>query len=100
MKSYSCKDELIRLLKDKEVSVRVAAAEALYILSEKQLAVSALRDALKSTNPMARVQALNVLENMGDDARPALEEINQLLKEDIKDGDYDVRAAKRILDNI
>jgi HEAT repeat protein len=99
-KSYTCKDELIGLLEDEEVSVRIAAAEALYLLSEKQLAVSALGDALKSQNPMARVLALNVLENMGTDARPALEEIRQLLKEDIKDSDYDVRAAKRILENI
>jgi hypothetical protein len=97
--SSSCKNELINLLNDSEVSVRIAAAEALYLLSEKQLAASALRDALKSPNPMARVQALNVLENMGDDARPALAETKQLLKEDIKDSDYDVRAAKRILDN-
>jgi N-sulfoglucosamine sulfohydrolase len=94
------KGALAKLLKDPEVSVRIAAAEAIYEIGEKKDALSTLRAALKSDNLMARVQALNVLENMGQDARPALGDIRMLLKDNVKDGDYDVRAAHRIIEKI
>lgn len=93
-------DELSRLLRDREISVRIASAEAMYHLSGKESALPVLRDALESGNLMARVQALNVLENMGKDAGSLLPEMKKLLKEDVKDGDYDVRASKRIIENI
>jgi N-sulfoglucosamine sulfohydrolase len=92
--------DLAKLLRDPEVSVRIAAAEALYFSGEKAQPVAVLKDALKSINRMARVQALNVLENIGTDAQPIALEIKNLLKENIEDGDYDVRAAKRILEKI
>ena len=98
--AMSAKSQLLKLLQDSELTVRIAAAEALYVLSEKAKPINALRDALKSDNLMARVQALNVLENMGQDASGALKEIRDLIKENVADGDYDVRAAQRILDNI
>jgi arylsulfatase A-like enzyme len=91
------KKQLTRMLNDSEVSVRIAAAEALYVLNEKERSLETLRQALKSDNIMARVQALNVLDHMGKDATAAERDIRALLKDDIKDGDYDVRAAKRIL---
>lgn len=90
-------DQLSKLLLDPEISVRIAAAEALYQLSEKEKAIAVLEQALGSDNLMARLQALNVLENIGDGARPALDNIARLLKDDVKDGDYDVRAAKHII---
>lgn len=96
----SAKDELLKLLQDSELTVRIAAAEALYVLSEKEESINTLREALKSDNLMARVQALNVLENMGTHAKGALKEIRDLIRQNVKDGDYDVRAAQRILDNI
>lgn len=92
------KQRLTLLAADREISVRNAAAEALYILGDENAAVGVLKNSLKSDNVMARVQALNVLESMGEDARPALAEIRSLLKRDVKDGDYDVRAASRILE--
>ena len=94
------KPSLQRLLQDPEISVRIAAAEALYGLNEKEAPLKVLISALTHDNIMARVQALNVLENMGEDARPALEALKQLLKENIKDGDYDVRAAQRIIEKM
>jgi N-sulfoglucosamine sulfohydrolase len=94
------REYLEKLLRDPEVSVRIAAAEALYLSGEKTGPVAVLKDALKSKNRMARVQALNVLENIGTDAQPVASEIKTLLKENIKDGDYDVRAAKRILEKM
>jgi HEAT repeat protein len=98
--AVSAKADLEKLLQDTEISVRIAAAEALYHLSEKEKALSTLRDALKSSNVMARVQALNVLETTGKDAQTVLGDIQKLLKDNIQDGDYDVRAAKRILDKM
>lgn len=94
------KDDLSALLNDPEVSVRIAAAEALYSLGKKGRSIATLKDALASDNLMARVQALNVLENIGDDAGAALDEVKRLVKENVGDGDYDVRAANRILENL
>jgi len=62
--------------------------------------LAVLLEALKSNNLMARVQALNVLENMNDDAKPLTDAIKQLLKNNAQDGDYDVRAAKRLLEKM
>ena len=55
-------------------------------------------EALKSDNKMARVQALNVLDLMGDDAKPALEEVKKLVKAKPSGLDYDSRAASHIVD--
>jgi hypothetical protein len=93
----SVKAELAKLTLDPEISVRIASAEALYQLSETGNALRVLKEALKSDHLMARVQALNVLENFGTDASPLLSDIQQLVRDNIKDGDYDVRAANRIL---
>lgn len=98
--AMSAKGGLTKLLKDPEISVRIAAAEALYLLSEKDKSLPVLRDALGSNNLMARVQALNVLEIMGNDARSLTDAIKQLLKDNIQDSDYDVRAAKRLLEEM
>src|SRR5690606_34154717 len=59
---------LKKVLDDPLVAVRIAAAEALYGLGERAVAVRTLQAALKDSNKMARVQALNVLEIMEDDA--------------------------------
>lgn len=91
---------LQNLLKDPEISVRIAAAEALYALGEKKLALKAVEDALHSENMMARVQALNVLSTMGPDARQALDSIKKLLKDDVNDSDYDVRAAAYLIEKL
>jgi arylsulfatase A-like enzyme len=98
--AVSAKEDLKQLLQDSEVSVRIAAAEALYLFAEKESSISVLKKALTSGNVMVRLHVLNILENMGEDAQPALSEIRSLLKDDPKDSDYDVRAARRILANI
>ena len=88
------------LLQDDEISVRIAAAEALYVLGEKQASLKCLENALKSDNLMARLHALNALEEMGSDAEPAMAAIRRLVDGPEKDGDgaYDLRAARRILE--
>lgn len=89
---------LKELLEDGEVSVRIAAAEALYLLGEKDLPLRAMKEILKSENRMARVMALNVLETMGSDATPAKPNVSKLVRDSVADGDYDVRAAKRLVE--
>src|SRR5690606_27318334 len=88
---------LKKVLDDPLVAVRIAAAEALYGLGESALAVRTLQAALKDSNKMARVQALNVLEIMEDDAQPAFDAIEALTADELQDQDYDIRAANRLL---
>lgn len=96
----SAKDKLQTLLDDEEVSVQIAAAEALYHLGAKQPAVNTLREALSDDNLMARVQALNVLETMDQDALPALQQVRELLPEEGEDRDYDTRAARHLAEKL
>lgn len=96
--AIAAKIKLQPLLNDPEVAVRIAAAEALLAFGETDAPVQTLSEALKSENQMARVQALNVLETIGAKAQPAFENVKSLLKGDPKDSDYDVRAAKKILE--
>ncbi|WP_025762348.1 sulfatase-like hydrolase/transferase [Dyadobacter tibetensis] len=97
-KDKSAQKILTSLLKDQEVSVRIAAAEAVFGLGDINGALKVLKQVLKSDNQMARVYALNVLEQMGEDARPALDEVKILLKDNPGGGDYDVRAAERLVE--
>ncbi len=94
------KYDLMALLKDKEVSVRIAAAEALTHLGEKDKAVQTLAEALGSNIQMARVQALNILEQLGPDARPAYPMVEKLVNEKKKNADYDLRAAEKLLSSL
>lgn len=94
------KSALKKLTNDPEAAVRIAAAEALYHLGEKEIAVQTLNDALKVGNEMARVQAINVLETMGKDAKPTLATVKAMLPDDPENNDYDVRAAQRLLENM
>ncbi|AHM61145.1 sulfatase [Flammeovirgaceae bacterium 311] len=87
---------LKQLTNDPEVAVRIAAAEALYHLGEKELVLSALEKTLQHDNLMARVQALNVLETMGQDAAPVLQKVQALIAENPQDGSYDSNAAIRL----
>ena len=91
------KYDLMTLLKDKEVSVRIAAAEALTQLGEKEKSVQILTDALSSDLQMARVQALNILEQLGPDAKAAFPAVKKLLDDKKKNADYDLRAAEKIM---
>ena len=94
------KYDLLALLKDKEVSVRIAAAEALTHLGEKEKAVQTLSEALGSDIEMARVQALNILEQLGPDARPAYPMVEKLMTDKKRNANYDLRAAEKLLLNL
>jgi hypothetical protein len=99
--SLEVKNELINLSSDQEESlaVRVAAAEVLYKIGSDQEATTAIIDVLKSENMMARVQAINVLDIYSEAGIKAKEEVQALLnKVDEKNRDYDIRAARRLLE--
>lgn len=97
-KAAAAEEPLLNLLNDPHVSVQIAAAEALYYLGQKDKALITLKSALQHDNKMARVQALNVLEQMNEDARPAFDLIKSLTKDELQDQDYDARAASRIVE--
>ena len=57
---------LKRLLKDSSPSVRVAAAEALYVVGEKEIGFDGLLNILKETDdPVVVLEALNVTQALG-----------------------------------
>jgi arylsulfatase A-like enzyme len=96
--AVSAKGKLNKMLEDTEIAVRIAACESLLNMGETERPVQVLTQALKSENAMARLQSLNVLELIGEKAGPSYANIQAILKDNPKDSDYDVRAAKRILD--
>jgi len=96
-KAQRAKGTLINLLNDPEITVRIAAAEALTKLGEKEKAVDTLIDALKQGNQMARVQALSVLDQLGDEASKAYPAVKAVIVGEKVDGSYDIRAAERII---
>lgn len=95
--SVGAKGDLLPLLNDPELTVRIAAAEALAGLGEKEKAVDTLIEALKKGNPMTRVQALNILDNLGSDASKAYPAVKAIIVGEVVDGSYDIRAAERIM---
>lgn len=96
--AYSAKPTLLTMMADPEISVRIAVAEALYYLDEKDRAVEILTQAVSDRNLMARVQALNVLQTIGSDALPALEAARNLIPGEPKvEEDYDTRAARGLV---
>jgi N-sulfoglucosamine sulfohydrolase len=96
--SAGAKDILKKLLSDSEIAVRIAAAQALYFLGEKDDAIEALKLALTNENSFARLQALNALQTFGKDASPALTLAKRLILENPKDNDYDSRAAQTLVE--
>lgn len=99
-KAAPAEDELQKLLNDPEASVKVAAAEALYYLGKNNTALPALEEALKNENLMVRVQALNVLENIGKDAFPSVLTIKKMVAENPESNQYDIRAARRVVEKL
>ena len=97
---------LVSLLSDSEPAVRIAAAEALYGLGEVTTVIPVLAHVLEhSSNEPARLQAVNVLKNMGQKAQPALPVLKNMVNEGIKNkkkmiSDHDTKVAKRILKEI
>ncbi|MEO1051888.1 MAG: sulfatase-like hydrolase/transferase [Bacteroidota bacterium] len=98
-KAESTKENLILALHDSSAVVGIATAEALYNLGIIDLAVERLIKALDNENLMVRVQALNVLELMDENARPALQKIEALI-EPKEQREYDNRLMWRIVEKL
>ena len=78
-------------LADPSATVRVAAADALCRIGQVDRALPTLVAGLKDVNPWVRLQSIQVLDRLGDAARPALE----ALKAARADGnEYVVRVAE------
>ena len=91
------KDELLALLQAKQVSLRIAAAEALTYQGETHRSVQTLLAALGSNLQMARVQALTVLDQLGPEARAALPAVQKFIDDKPENASYDLRVAEKII---
>lgn len=93
----AAKEKIKSLANDEEISIRIVASEVLYKIGEKELALTTLIDCIGSDLMMARTMAISVLALMSEDARSSLPTVEALVA--AKGGrDYDVRAAKGLID--
>ena len=98
-KARQAKNKLVEHLDDASPNVAIAAAEALYRMGDKDIGLKALADALDRDEVMARVHALNVLKLVGNDARPAMKKVRELVEaNDPSDRSYDLRAARHLVE--
>jgi len=93
-KAKPSEDRLVRALSDASPSVQVAAAQALAGLGRVDAALPALGRVLRSDNEWAKVQALNVVDELGPTAA-SLRDAVEALKSD--KGEYVKRLVDRIL---
>lgn len=104
LKPDAAKASLQKLLQDPEAAVQVAAAEALYQLGEKEESLAALKKALTDTNRLVRLQALSVLQSLGNNALPALPQVKEIVAHASAgysvDTAYDVRAAQNLVEEL
>jgi arylsulfatase A-like enzyme len=91
-------EQLKMALRDDEASVRIATERTLYWAGQKKLAVGLLEKELKKTDELDESLhfALNVLEEIGDDAEAAIPTIKQLAAVKRK-SEYVNRLAKRLV---
>lgn len=94
------KKELLLLLKDKSPSVVAVAAEALYQLGEKEVAMEALRAVLETPNEFARCQALNAIDYTGGSSPETFSAVQQMIQSapEKNRNHYDLRMAASLLD--
>jgi HEAT repeat protein len=85
---------LIKALEDRSPSVQVAAAQALVGFGRLDVALPALPRALQSDNEWVKVQALNVVDELGPKAA-SIRAAVEALKSD--KGEYVKRLVERIL---
>ena len=92
---------IAKSLKDALISnspvVGIVIAEALYHVDEKELALNYLIKMINHDKMLVRLQAVNVLETLGNDALKAIPAIKKVIKSKENRG-YDNRAMWRILE--
>ncbi|MFP4366726.1 MAG: sulfatase-like hydrolase/transferase [Bacteroidales bacterium] len=94
------KENLLDALTDESANVVTVAAEALYNMGEKEAAEKALIRVLKDPNEFARCHALNTIDCIEAETPEFKAGVVNMLKElpELTRSDYDVRAAKRLVD--
>ena len=85
-------------LKDPSPNVRIAAARAAAKLGETELALNLLRMELKSEHQWGRLAAAIVLDEMDEQARPALDALQNALQD--QPNKYIVRVANRAVNEL
>jgi hypothetical protein len=93
-KARTGEERLVKALGDASPSVQVASAQALAGLGRLDVALPALARALQSENEWVKVQALNVLDELGPKAAPVRAAV-EALKQD--KGEYVKRLVERLL---
>ena len=97
-KAKSAASSLSRLLEDESGDVRVAAAEAMHQLGEKQTAMEVLMAELEKPNPWVALRAANVLEIIGEEAVPASPRMREV--EASTEADYVKRSLAWTLEKL
>jgi N-sulfoglucosamine sulfohydrolase len=94
------KETLLDALEDESANVVTVAAEALYNMGEKEEAEKALLRVLQNPNEFARCHALNAIDCIETETSELKTGVVNMLKvlPDLARNDYDVRAAKRLID--
>ncbi len=93
------KSTLFQLLNDEKQYVAIPAAEALYMLGEKEAALKKLYEALLSPSVMIRLQSLNALQVAN---KKELQAVEPVLKNIVqkKASEYDKKAAEYLLNKL
>ena len=96
--AVNARQPMIDALKDKSPSVRIAAARALAKLGDLESALPVLEMELQSEHQWGRLAAAIVLDEMGDQARPAVPALKKALVN--QPNKYIVRVANRALNEL
>lgn len=94
----SAREAVIVGLKDPSPNVRIAAARAAAKLGETEMALDLLRAELKSEHQWGRLSAAIVLDEMDEQARPALKSLQEALEN--QPNKYIVRVANRAVNEL
>ena len=100
LKDPKAKENLLKMVNDPSVSVRIAIAEALYGIGEAKAALKLLSNCLDSELIMARTMALNVLDLMEMDAVTLLPKIETIVAEAPESRNYDIRIGKSLVEKL
>lgn len=93
--SQTAREDVKKALYDQSANVRIAAAEALCLLNDEDIALPILEKELEGTNPITMLLALNALENIGEPAKKILPSIRRINK-NCKDK-YITRASEHLI---
>lgn len=96
--AVNAKKPMINALEDSSPSVRIAAARALAKLGDPKRALPTLQAELKSEHQWGRLAAVIVLDEMDEQARPAIPALKQALVR--QPNKYIVRVANRALNEL